>query len=216
MQNAITATAQSMTSKGLGRLMLLTFFLSGVSALAYQLCWQRALYALIGVDVDSVTIVVSVFMFGIGIGGLLGGRIADRFPGKLVRIYAAIELAIGVYGLLSLSVVAAVLQWAPIFASDLRPMNALGGLLLLLVPTTLMGMTLPILTIAFNVAEKNIGYSVGTLYFANTAGAAVGALALPFSLFAFMNLEQVVQAAAALNLVVAATALMCKKFGATT
>ena len=193
--------------------MLLTFFVSGVSALAYQLCWQRALYALIGVDVDSVTIVVSVFMFGIGIGGLFGGYIADRFQGRLVAIYAGIELGIGVYGLLSLALIATVLQWAPLFASDLRPMNALGGLLLLIVPTVLMGMTLPILTIAFNVAEKNIGYSVGTLYFANTAGAAIGALALPFSLFSFMTLEQVVQAAALLNFAIAGSALLCRRFG---
>ena len=48
----------------LNMLLLLSFFISGSSALMYQVSWQRALYALIGVDMDSITIIVSVFMLG--------------------------------------------------------------------------------------------------------------------------------------------------------
>lgn len=50
-------------------LILASFFISGCSALIYQVSWQRALYGLIGVDMDSITIIVSVFMLGIGVGG---------------------------------------------------------------------------------------------------------------------------------------------------
>lgn len=52
-------------------LVLVSFFISGCSALMYQVSWQRALHALIGVDMDSITIIVSVFMLGIGLGGML-------------------------------------------------------------------------------------------------------------------------------------------------
>ena len=62
----------------LNMLLLLSFFISGCSALMYQVSWQRALYALIGVDMDSITIIVSVFMLGIGLGGMLGGWLSDR------------------------------------------------------------------------------------------------------------------------------------------
>ncbi len=55
--------------------LLFSFFISGSSALIYQTCWQRSLYGVIGVDIDSITIIVSIFMLGIGIGGMLGGRL---------------------------------------------------------------------------------------------------------------------------------------------
>ena len=46
------------------------FFVSGVAALVYQVCWQRLLFSAFGVDIDSVTIIVSVFMLGLGLGAL--------------------------------------------------------------------------------------------------------------------------------------------------
>ena len=67
-------------------LLLLGFFISGGSALVYQVGWQRALYAYIGVDIDSITIIVSVFMLGIGVGGMLGGWLADRLPRHRLRL----------------------------------------------------------------------------------------------------------------------------------
>lgn len=79
-------------------LLLASFFISGCSALIYQVSWQRALYGLIGVDMDSITIIVSVFMLGIGLGGMLGGWLSDRFPRQRLRWYAGIELSIALYG----------------------------------------------------------------------------------------------------------------------
>ena len=82
----------------LDAVLLLSFFISGCSALIYQVSWQRALYGLIGVDMDSITIIVSVFMLGIGLGGMLGGWLSDRFPRQRLRWYAGIELSIALYG----------------------------------------------------------------------------------------------------------------------
>ena len=55
------------------------FFISGFSALIYQICWQRLLFTGFGIDLTSITVIVSVFMAGLGIGAFFGGRIADRF-----------------------------------------------------------------------------------------------------------------------------------------
>jgi xanthine/uracil permease len=49
------------------------FFLSGAVALIYQVCWQRLLFAVVGVDIESVTPIVSAFMLGLGLGAALGG-----------------------------------------------------------------------------------------------------------------------------------------------
>lgn len=55
------------------------FFISGFSALIYQVCWQRLLFTGFGVDLTSITVIVSVFMAGLGVGAYFGGRIADAF-----------------------------------------------------------------------------------------------------------------------------------------
>src|SRR5476649_1622816 len=77
------------------------FFLSGVAALIYQVMWQRLLFTVFGVDLTSVTIIVSVFMFGLGLGGLVGGYIADKFTAYALMIYMCIEAAIAIFGFCS-------------------------------------------------------------------------------------------------------------------
>ena len=86
----------------LDALVLVGFFVSGCSALIYQVCWQRELFAVIGVDMDSITIIVSAFMLGIGFGGMIGGWLADCQPKTRIVWYATIELAIAFYGAFSL------------------------------------------------------------------------------------------------------------------
>ena len=188
-------------------LLLASFFLSGCSALVYQVAWQRAMYAQLGVDMDSVTIIVSVFMLGIGVGGMLGGSVADRLPRHRLALYAAIECAIGAYGLASLKLLPAmVAAFAP--AGSSATATAVACFVFLLLPTVLMGMTLPLLTITFDEWRHNIGVSVGTLYFTNTIGAAAGAILVPFYLLVHWSLSQVVVIAAAGNLVVVCCALL--------
>ena len=184
------------------------FFVSGVSALVYQVCWQRSLYGVIGVDMDSITIVVSAFMLGIGLGGLLGGWLSDRHPSQRLMIFAASELAIAMYG----AATTMLLPWmgnamagAAWASAEAR---ALMCFAFLVVPTTLMGMTLPVLTMAFNEARTNIGVSVGTLYFVNTMGAALGAISVPTVLLRQFTLSQSILVAVAANVVVATSAVL--------
>jgi len=95
----------------LDAVLLASFFLSGCCALIYQVGWQRSLFGIIGVDIDSITIIVSVFMLGIGFGGMLGGWIADRAPRRRIQCYAAAEVSIALYGLASLTLLQHLGDW---------------------------------------------------------------------------------------------------------
>ena len=193
----------------LNMLLLLSFFISGSSALMYQVSWQRALYALIGVDMDSITIIVSVFMLGIGLGGMLGGWLSDRYPRQRLRWYAGIELSIALYGAASLWLLQVLQAWLEgSFVGTGSVGSTVASFVFLLLPTVLMGMTLPLLTMAFNERTANIGVSVGTLYFINTLGAATGAALVPFVLLPLWTLPQVVHIAVAGNVAVVLCAVL--------
>lgn len=184
-----------------------SFFVSGACALTYQVCWQRALFGAVGVDIDSVTLIVSCFMLGIGLGGMAGGVLADRHPRRRVQLYAACELLLALFGVCSLWLVRVVSDLVAVDGGGGRGVTAVAVFALLAIPTTLMGATLPILTMAFDRLIQNVGLSVGTLYFWNTLGAAVAAWLCPFVLFDHIGLAQCVQLAAAGNVAVALTAL---------
>src|SRR5262249_53219524 len=74
------------------------FVLSGFAALIYQIVWQRALFTAFGVNIESITLIVAVFMFGLGIGSLVGGALSHRFSRHLLRMLVACELLIGGFG----------------------------------------------------------------------------------------------------------------------
>lgn len=196
----------------LDSILLTSFFISGSSALIYQVSWQRALYGLIGVDMDSITIIVSVFMLGIGLGGMVGGWLSDRYPQQRLHWYAGIELSIALYGGASLWLLQALQVWlAGGFWGGSAAGSAVASFAFLLLPTVLMGTTLPLLTMAFNERTANIGVSVGTLYFINTLGVATGAALVPFVLLPLWTLSQVVWIAVAGNVTVVVCALLATR-----
>ena len=177
------------------------FFISGFSALIYQVCWQRLLFTGFGVDLTSITVIVSVFMAGLGVGAYFGGRIADKFRTRLLIIFCLIELGIGCFGFVSANLI--LLVQDALVQSGLAILT-FATFLLLIFPTFLMGATLPILTSFFNRYIANVGESIGTLYFYNTFGAAMGALTTGFILFNYLTLSQTIYLAASLNIFIAA------------
>jgi predicted membrane-bound spermidine synthase len=148
-----------------------------------------------------VTIVVSTFMLGLGAGALAGGWIADRLPARLLVLFAACELGIGLFGLVSGPLIHAV---GELFVQSPRPVVALVNFLLLLVPTSLMGATLPLLVTDAVRRHGGIGVSVGRLYFVNTLGATAGALGIAMGGFRYLDLATAIQGAAGINFCVAA------------
>ena len=123
------------------KLLLAFFFVSGAPALIYQIVWQRALFTVYGVNIESVAVVVSAFMLGLGLGSIAGGWISRlRLP--LLAVFSATEVATGLYGLISLALfhkVAVNTAGAPLWKTGFF------AFILLIIPTVLMGSTLPIL-----------------------------------------------------------------------
>jgi predicted membrane-bound spermidine synthase len=177
------------------------FFVSGAAALIYQICWQRLLFESVGVDIESVTIIVSTFMLGLGLGSLAGGELADRYPGRTLELFALIELTAAVFGVCSPVLIRA--ASAAIVHGSLAAIVAV-NFGLLLVPTALMGATLPILVTHVVRVYRNVGVSVGVLYFANTLGAALGAGLTGFVALYYLGLTHTIYVAAAINVSVSA------------
>src|ERR1700684_3140685 len=121
---------------GRTRILCVLFFFSGFPALIYQLTWQRELFRIFGVNSESVTIVVSAFMLGLGLGSLAGGWVSKRRGICLLPLLASIELATAAFGIMSLSIFeqvgALIVNWS-------LPAMAVVNLSLVIVPTLLMG-----------------------------------------------------------------------------
>lgn len=145
------------------------FFSSGMPALVYQIVWERVLFAIYGVNAESVAVIVSAFMLGLGLGALSGGWLSSRFPRQSIMLFGLAELGTALFGLASLHI----FHWAATFTAGASlPRTVIFSLLLLLVPTMLMGATLPLLVEHLVRFSGRVGYSVATLYFVNTFGSA--------------------------------------------
>jgi len=182
------------------RLLLALFFLSGFPALIYQLVWQRALFRIFGVNIESVTIVVTAFMLGLGVGGLAGGWLSKHRDLPLLLLLATIEALTGLFGLASLAIFERV---GDLVLGQPLALTALVTLALVIVPTVLMGATLPLLVGHLVRRSANVGGSVGQLYYANTLGAGAACLACAVALFPLLGMQGSVLVAAALNAAVA-------------
>jgi spermidine synthase len=181
------------------------FFLSGFPALLYQIVWQRALFTLFGVDIESVTIIVSVFMLGLGLGSLAGGKLSARPRVRLLAAFGAIELSIGTFGAASLWIfhrVAAFTAGTSLLATGLV------AFALLLVPTLLMGSTLPLLSEYFVRRTGNVGQSLGILYAVNTFGSGAACFAAAHWLMRWLGESGSVHLAVGFNLFVGTSALV--------
>ena len=180
------------------------FVLSGFAALVYQVAWQRALLTIYGVNAESVTVVVTAFMLGLGLGSLVGGWVADRARVDLLRVFAVIEGVVCAYGIGSLALFARV---GEITGPSGAGTVFLATFALVLLPTALMGATLPLLVGHAARRSGNVGRSLAILYFANTLGGAVAAVVTAIVLLRHFGLHASVLVAAAVNAVVAVLVL---------
>lgn len=198
-------------------LLTILFFCSGAAALLYQVCWQRLQFLSFGVDIESVTVIVMTFMSGLGLGSLAGGWIADRTRRSLISLFALAECSIGVFGLFSSSLIT---QAGLLFVDSPLWVMVLANFVLLMIPTMIMGATLPVLVkhtilllreVARGASQSanraDVGISTGELYFSNTLGAACGAFVSAFYLFPRITLDQTILIAAAINITVGVIAI---------
>jgi spermidine synthase len=216
LRHTATMTSLDLTAKGTAadrdtrlspwtQVLCVLFFFSGFPALIYQLTWQRTLFLIFGVNVESVTIVVTAFMLGLGIGSIAGGWLSKRSAIQPLPLLASIELLTGAFGLVSLPLFDKVGE----FTIGLSlPATVVVSLALVVVPTLLMGSTLPILVGHLVRRSGNIGSAVGLLYYVNTLGAGAACLACAVLLFPFLGMSGSIYVAATMNFAVAFGALI--------
>jgi len=179
----------------------LVFCTTGFAALLYQVVWQRVLYSTFGVNVEAVTTVVTAFLAGLGVGSLVGGRLARGTNHTILLLCGLIEIAIGIFGVWSLTF----FRWVGSLTLGL-PAVPRGVVMALVVmaPTTLMGATLPLLVAFLVRSTGNVGRTVGLLYFVNTAGSAIAAIAAVVLILGNLGETKSAYLAASLNLLVGA------------
>ncbi len=201
------------------------FFISGLCGLLYEVVWLRVAGTVIGNTTYALGTVVGVFMGGLALGGWVGGRAADRRKGAdLLRLYGFLEGGIAVSALVVPFLVSAsepvfrvlwnALDQAPAVYAALRVL--LVGLVLI-VPTTLMGATLPVLSRYLSDSGETAARQAGLAYAINTFGGVAGTLLSGFWMIPSLGLRATTLAAAALNLAigVASVALAFGKPGET-
>ena len=196
----------------------LLFFLSGATGLVYELLWVRLLYQAFGATIQSVTTVVAAYMGGLGLGAWWFGRRADRHP-RPAALYGWLEIAIGAFAVVSPLALMLVRQvyvplatWLHAGAGASVALRFGLAAVVLLVPTTLMGGTLPVLTRAFAGPDRAaLRPTLGRLYGLNTLGAVLGTALAGFVLIEYVGIRASLWGTALVNLAIGAAAISLAK-----
>lgn len=198
--------------------LVVLLLLSGFCGLVYQVLWLRLLALTFGVTVYAAAAVLASFMGGLALGSVIAGRLADR-SSRPLRAFGIVEALIGVCAAASPWVLDG-LQALIAAASPVLPESVVAGTLVrlvgagavLLIPTTLMGATMPLVIKASLTQAETLGAKVGVLYAANTTGAIVGTVAAGFFLIPQLGLSQSFLLAAAINCTIGVMALVVSRF----
>jgi spermidine synthase len=193
------------------------FFFSGFSSLVYEVIWMRRLALFFGSDIYSAAFTLSAFMGGLTLGSLLAARYTDRLK-RTLGWYGLLEILIGLYalfftGFLNLfatqyrHVYTAYFDSAPWLYHGFRILVAT---LTLLIPTTMMGATLPLIVKHFG-RSGEVGRYSGFFYSMNTFGALAGVLAAGFLLLPSLGMKATTVVACAINLIIGITALILSR-----
>lgn len=196
------------------------FVLSGATGLIYEILWARMLGLVFGATTFAVSAVLAAFMGGLALGSASAGRFAARI-GRPLRAYGLMEIGIALYALvvpLLFRLVDGlyVLIWNQ-FHPGFYAFNVWRFVLscaVLLVPTTLMGATLPVLSAAILRTRTQASTSIARLYTCNLVGAILGTLAAGFVLLPNYGVRATIWTAAVVNIFIGLAALLVDRRGA--
>ncbi len=186
----------------------IAFFASGFAALLCQIVWQRMLGVFAGSDTVSASLVVGAFLAGLGVGSIVGARFADRLtPAQALLGFALAETGVALFALVSRYVLYD--QLATGFAGQVDQPAAVFALCFagLVVPTTLMGLSLPLLSRAVATSVGDLAERIGSLYGLNTLGAGLGAVVGGWVLVGVLGFVGTLYLAAAIELLAVVLAL---------
>lgn len=190
----------------LNKLIIIIFGLSGMTALIYEIVWIRPLSLIFGTTIFAVSIILAAFLSGLALGSWLAGRYIDKLENPL-KFYGFIEIGIGLFGLLLISLFTVL----PGFYLDIYHLTAPNfslffvlqfvlAFLIILIPTTLMGATMPIILKSYSKDFQNMGRDVGRLYSVNNIGAVLGTIAAGFLLIPLVGIQSSIMIAAIINI----------------
>jgi spermidine synthase len=195
-------------------LILFLFFCSGATALVYEVIWSKFLSQMFGSTIYAQTVVLAVFMGGLAVGNRLVGKRADHLMRPVVA-YGLLEILIGGYAVLfpwldSMADQLFVTLGTPIADStgSLLFLKGVVSLALLLLPTVLMGGTLPLLASWLQRSSKNPGQQSARFYSVNSLGAVTGAGLAGFCLVQRFGLIGTLQITAGTNLGIGFAAIL--------
>lgn len=191
---------------GIFSLVVVLFALSGFSSLVYQVLWTRMLVFVFGSTVFASSTVLAVFMGGLALGAFFAGRYADRLKRPFLW-YGILEGIIGIWAIFAPHLFDAAVPlykaiWQQMHLSALPFSLVRFGVAaaILIIPTTCMGATLPLLSRFVTEKLDNVGKRVGTLYSVNTLGAVGGAVISGFVMLPIFGLTGTTFFAVAINL----------------
>lgn len=199
------------------KIIFLLFFFSGLAALVYEVAWVKKLGLIFGTTTYAVSSVLAVFFAGLALGSFLFGRLVDKYK-KPLFIYALLELGIGVYAFLTPQIFGLIKTLQISFWQATNP-NYWGfslftlvlSVAFLIIPTTLMGGTLPVLAKFFVTKKEILGEKVGILYSINTAGAVLGVFLAGFFLIATLGVNESIYFAGVVNVLIGFVVFMLNR-----
>jgi spermidine synthase len=202
-------------SNFLNLLVYIFVFLTGVSALVYQVVWQRMLTRLLGAETLATSIVLAVFLVGLSLGYFLSGWWSTRLKNAM-KGYALLEAITGIWGfafmLLYAGVSGLTLNWAFEPPFWMISQGLFCTVLLLLIPTVCMGGTVPLLTRALSKSVSKATRQHAWIYSLNTAGAFLGTLLTGFFLVELYGISMSIKLAAGINIASALVFFLVGKY----
>jgi spermidine synthase len=189
------------------------FFLSGLAGLIYEVVWARQLALFLGITSHAHTAVITAYMAGLAAGSFYFGRRADRHTRPLI-VYAWLEIGVGLYAATT-PWLFTYLQTAYVALVDAGNIGSTSGhvgrfaiaLTALLLPTFLMGGTLPLLVRGFTDRLPELGKMTSRLYGINTLGAMLGTILAGFLLLPLLGVTPTIMVGVVINLGIAAVVL---------
>jgi spermidine synthase len=199
------------------RLVAACFFLSGATGLIYEILWARMLGLVFGATTLAISTVLAAFMGGLALGSALAGRHGARVR-RPVRAYGILEIGIALYALAVPFLFSLVDNLYAVIWQTFHPDFFAFSLwrfalscLMLLVPTTLMGATLPLLSAALVRSAGQTSTSITRLYTRNLAGAIFGSLAAGFLLLPLLGVRATIYTAAVINIIIGIVTILAER-----
>ena len=193
------------------------FGLSGAAALIYEVAWTRSLSTIMGSSTYALSTMLAAFMAGLSVGGWFGAKLTRRIA-RLNVAFALCELGTGVVGLITIPVIKAL---TPLYMKSFYTFHLsfntfslvqfVIAFMIMGIPTTLMGLTFPVVIKLFSKEGRDVGTQSGRLYSVNTFGAIIGSTVAGFLLIPTLGVTGAAVSAASINIFTAVIILVLAK-----